>query len=248
MVKREKIEALVFSRRNIGEADRLVTLFSRSRGLLKVVAKGVRTVPSRRGGHVEPFTKILAIVSGRPGRYYLAGVETEDYYSELREDAEALMRAHLLARVVMGLFEEEDKQEGLFGAWQDGWRVLPQYNQGRRSLLEIALYLMALQKAGLMPQLGACQKCGARAADVVVLDDYSGGWMCLTCRTSLAEAKNSVTGDGLKVLKYLASHPEKALRLSVDELDIEQVLMAVRNYVGGVVLQHSGGAPVKNMY
>lgn len=248
MIRREKVEALVFSRRNVGDADRLVTLFSKDHGLMRVLAKGVRSVPSRRGCHLEPFTNILALVTGEQGRCFLTASETNDYFHALHDDQDALMRVHLITRVVIGLLNEGDKQGHLYDVLKDCWSVLPSCERTKRSLLEIAIYLAVLKITGYFPQLKSCRVCKSQQVDeAVVLDESLGGWACLGCRVSLATATKSITKDGLKILRYLAVYPEKALRVSVDKHVVLQLEEAVRQYVNGFVTLQLGDAHVNNM-
>ena len=248
MIRREKIEALVLSRRNIGDSDRLVTFFSKKQGLMRVLAKGVRTVPSRRGSHLEPFTNVLALVTGDPGRCFLTASETTNYFQALHNDQDALMRVHLIARVVTGLLNEGESQEYLYYALNDCYDVLPRCSLARRSLLEIAIHMKILKSAGYSPQLESCRVCESGQRDeAVILDESLGGWVCLTCRVSLAEATKSVTKDSLRILKYLAMNPEKALKLSVDRHMVCQLEEAVRQYVSGFVTLQLGDAHVNNL-
>ena len=48
--------AVILKRMDLGEADRIVTLYSRDEGKVRAVAKGVRRTTSRSAGHLEPFT------------------------------------------------------------------------------------------------------------------------------------------------------------------------------------------------
>ena len=58
--------AVVTSRFRLGEADRVLTLLSATRGKFKAIAKGVRKPTSRLGGGVEPFAELdLALITGR---------------------------------------------------------------------------------------------------------------------------------------------------------------------------------------
>lgn len=239
---------MVLSRRNVGEADRILTLFTANKGLIKVMAKGVRVVPSRRGSNIEPFTEILMIVSGNEGRYWLTAVETKDYFQELHEDQEGLMRAHFLARAIVGLFHPEEPQGHIYEAVRDSWKIWPSCRGGQGPMLEVALYLMLLRAAGYQPELKSCRVCGrVRAEETIVLDERLGGWVCITCRSSLAEANHSITTDGLRVIKYLAEKPNLALRLAVDDRLGQQLEEAMRKYVGGVVEAQWRGALVKDL-
>jgi len=53
-----KTEAIVLKRVSFGEADRLVTVFSRNRGKLTLLAKGIRRLTSRKKGHLELFCQV----------------------------------------------------------------------------------------------------------------------------------------------------------------------------------------------
>src|SRR5690349_13403622 len=106
MVGRHKLQALVFSRRNSGEADRMVTLFTRDQGLMRVLAKGVRRIPSRRGGHLEPYTAVLALISVTRGGNFVSAVETMQPYEGLQANSQALMTARNCILAVTSLFDE----------------------------------------------------------------------------------------------------------------------------------------------
>ncbi len=51
-------EAVVLRTHKLGEADRIVTMLSRSHGKIRAVAKGVRRTGSRFGARLEPFMVI----------------------------------------------------------------------------------------------------------------------------------------------------------------------------------------------
>ncbi len=60
------IEAIVLKRTDIGEADRILTLFTPNRGKLRAVAKGTRRPISKKAGHLELLNRSqLQIALGR---------------------------------------------------------------------------------------------------------------------------------------------------------------------------------------
>jgi DNA repair protein RecO (recombination protein O) len=58
-----RVEAVVLRHSDWGEADRLLTLFSREHGKLRAIAKGVRKMQSRKAGHLEPFMRSSLILA-----------------------------------------------------------------------------------------------------------------------------------------------------------------------------------------
>lgn len=49
-----KTECVVLGRKNFGEADRLLTIYTRDFGKISALAKGIRRPTSRKSGHLEP--------------------------------------------------------------------------------------------------------------------------------------------------------------------------------------------------
>jgi DNA repair protein RecO (recombination protein O) len=61
-----RTKAIVLSRFELGEADRVLTLLTPHDGKIKAIAKGVRRPGSRIGGSVEPFAELeLLLARGR---------------------------------------------------------------------------------------------------------------------------------------------------------------------------------------
>lgn len=231
-MKRQKVQGLVLGRRPVGEADRLVTLFTRETGLMRVLAKGVRRIPSRRGGHLEPLTEVLAVVGGQPGRRYLAAVETQDYFSDLHQRTEARATGWHLATTIAGLLDEGMIEEDVFDALREAWQMLPHLEVPKQVLLEATLTWLALQRVGLKPQLEQCEKCGStQPREAVVLQPQAGAWMCLPCHGRFAGTASSLPPRLFKALRFIARYPRKALALVLTESEAYQLRIAVRGYV-----------------
>ena len=52
-MRTHKTEGIIIKRRNYGEADRILTVFTKYNGKIQVKATGIRRIPSRRSAHVE---------------------------------------------------------------------------------------------------------------------------------------------------------------------------------------------------
>ncbi len=87
-----------------GEADRVVTLFSRERGKVAAFARGARASRRRFGGALEPFTLVAAEVCERPGAELLGleSVSPLDAFGAIRAD---------LARIACAAYAVELSRE-----------------------------------------------------------------------------------------------------------------------------------------
>jgi|SRR3989339_151132 len=94
------------------EADKLVTLFTREQGKIKVIAKGARRIPSRLAGRVEPFSYgEYFIVKGR-NLHILSQATLFETFQFIRENEHMLMSAlHLLRLIHAGTAEGQANPE-----------------------------------------------------------------------------------------------------------------------------------------
>lgn len=97
-----KTEGIVLKRKDFGEADRILTVFTSHRGKISVLAKGVRRITSRRAGNVELLNRVSIFL--HPGKNFLILTEAEsiDTFQKLKADL-------TLSAVAFHLIELVDK-------------------------------------------------------------------------------------------------------------------------------------------
>ncbi|MBN2100725.1 DNA repair protein RecO [Candidatus Dojkabacteria bacterium] len=111
-------EVAVIKSRDLGESDKLVTLFGRKRGRFTVVAKGIRLAKSRKRGHLETFN--LCRVSCAEGKNIDILVEAEEFFS-LDSDqmsTEEFERVGLAGMVVDRFLAEGISYRRIFDLWK----------------------------------------------------------------------------------------------------------------------------------
>src|SRR3990172_4356320 len=89
MSGRERIfrtEAVILRRQDLGEADRLVVAYSPDRGKLRLVAKGVRRLNSRKAGHLEPFSRTSLLIARGRELDIISQAEAVETYPALQTD------------------------------------------------------------------------------------------------------------------------------------------------------------------
>ncbi len=93
-----------------GEADRLLTLYTRQLGKTRALAKGARKIASRKAGHIEPFTHVkLQLAKGRD-MPLVTQADTVDAYQALREDLILTSQAAYVLEL-LDRFTYEDEME-----------------------------------------------------------------------------------------------------------------------------------------
>jgi DNA repair protein RecO (recombination protein O) len=153
-----KTEAVVLRSLRLGEADRVLHLYTPSRGRVGAVAKGVRRTRSRVGARLEPFSHVaLVLHEGRGELHTVSGVDTVATHHEVREQPERARIAGACGEALLKMFAEGDPSPRVFAALCRLLEVLDGYApaQGDVALdpLLLAFQLKLHGLAGFAPRL-----------------------------------------------------------------------------------------------
>jgi DNA repair protein RecO (recombination protein O) len=113
--RRYSSHAIVLSRKNYSDTDRILVLYTKDYGKVTVIAKGVRKPKSRKRGHIEIFSNIkIAAAKGRGELDILTEVETIDSYMEIRKSLKKTSVAYFIVEVVNKLTVESEENREFF--------------------------------------------------------------------------------------------------------------------------------------
>ncbi len=227
-----RLEAIVLRRQDLGEADRLTTVYSRQRGKLRLVAKGVRKVRSRKAGHLEPFTRVaLQVAKGRE-LDLITQAETIEAFAPLRDDLERIGRGGMVLELVdRFVFEEGEENVALY---QLLLRTLERLAAGEHAPQAVLLFfqLRLLELAGFRPDCFHCVACGAEVRPEGQFFSFrDGGVLCPPCGEKDRRAER-LSLAGLKVLRhYLRSSFEQAVAPRIRPQVFAEVSALIENYM-----------------
>ncbi len=107
-------EGIVLGRINFGEADRIVSVFSKDKGRISLIAKGVRRLKSRKRGHIEVFSKVrFQGISGR-GIDIMTEAEIVDDFKSVRGSLKRISLAYYFSEVVGKTTHEGEGNLGVY--------------------------------------------------------------------------------------------------------------------------------------
>ncbi len=109
-----KTEGIVLKRRNFGEADRILTIFSLHRGKISVLAKGVRRITSRRSGNVELLNRSLMYLHQAKTFLILTEASTLDTFQKIKADLTLSTYAYHIIELVDKLTAENQDNRILY--------------------------------------------------------------------------------------------------------------------------------------
>lgn len=107
-------EGIILKRKNIGETDRIVTVFTRQYGKLRLLAKGVRRVTSRRAPHLEIFTKVNMVIHQGKTLDAVSEVTPIEVFGPIRGDLRRVSIAYFLCELVDSMLAEKQEHEDVY--------------------------------------------------------------------------------------------------------------------------------------
>jgi DNA repair protein RecO (recombination protein O) len=225
-----RVEAIVLRRVDFGEADRVLVLYTRERGKLAVVAKGVRRMSSRMAGHLELFTQSELLLAKGANLDVVTQAETRNAFRALREDLTRTSTAYLIVELADALTEEALEQPELFDLLTATFRALGTTDDPR--LVAAHFQIRLLDVAGFRPVLMQCVACLADLAPGRNAFSASlGGALCPRCGPGEPSAR-PIDTDVLKVLRNLqrAGLPGSA-HFRVPEMVMREVERTLRDLI-----------------
>lgn len=197
--------AVVLRRRDLGEADRILTLFTRDYGKIKAVAKGARKPQSKKAGHVELFAQIDVLLSQGRSLEVVNQVEMREAFPRIREDLIRVTYAAHFAELVDAFTEEGDESRAVYDLLVAGLNWLSETADPRRAARYYELHLLEL--SGYRFELHNCVIGGEEIkAQNQFYSPADGGIICPACAANRPRTR-PVSLRALKVLRYFQAQP-----------------------------------------
>ncbi|HEX2049683.1 MAG TPA: DNA repair protein RecO [Actinomycetota bacterium] len=172
-----KDEAVVLKTIKLGEADRIVTLFTRANGKVRAVAKGIRKTKSRFGARLEPFTHATLVVYRGRDLDVVTSADIVTSFHEIRDHYPSLTSAAALAEMVDKITPERERAFSTYALLLAGLHALAE-RRGESVVPAFAVKLLSI--SGYHPHLSACSSCGG-GGPFAGLSAAVGGSVCERC-------------------------------------------------------------------
>lgn len=193
-----RVDAVVLRHSDWGEADRVLVIYTREAGKLRVVAKGVRRLRSRKAGHLEPFTRSILMLAHGRDFWIVTQAQTVNAHLSLREDLLRTGYAAYVVELVDRFSYDEEPSPVLYQLLTD---TLERICTEEDPIPALRYYdVRLLDVMGFRPQLFQCVGCGNR---IVAQDQFFsavlGGALCPNCFQKDPAARPV----SMRALKYL---------------------------------------------
>ena len=236
-----KVEAVVLRHSDYGEADRLLTIFTREQGKLRAIAKGVRKMQSRKAGHLEPFTQVALMLAQGHDLWIVTQAEAIESLQPLREDLTRIGYAGYVVELLDRFTYEEGQNWQLYQLLVE---TLKRLSQEEEAFVPVRYYEMRLlDLLGFRPMLFECALCGKT---IQPEDQYfsaeRGGVLCPDCGLKVNEVR-PVSMDALRYMRHFQRSTYSEAKRADPGNDTRAEVEALLNYYLTYLLERNLNTP-----
>jgi len=208
-----RTDSVVLRTYKLGESDRIIVLYTRTRGKVRAVAKGIRRTKSKFGARLEPGSIVhLQLYEGR-NLDIVTQAETIQQLREIREDLSRYGRAALMLETIDHLAEDGERNAALYKLIAG---ALVELDRDGNPLVVPAFVAKLLALEGVQPRLDECVICGS-SGPLVAIALHEGGIVCADCRQG-----DPISDDArLALQQVLDGHVRHVLATTSDAVAVE---------------------------
>lgn len=242
-----KTRGIVLKTFRLGEADRIVSILSETRGQVRAVAKGIRKTKSKFGARLEPFSfDHFVLYEGRGDLDTITQVDTIRPFSEVRESLERVTYGSAMLDLAERSSQQGERDVRLLRLLLAGLEALaetpvdepaadpPAKHAADPAALDrllLAFDLKYLAVGGLLPQLSTCQSCGGPLVAPAKLSLHMGGMTCARCAAADSTARALPRGAKEKMEALIRTPLAEAGAVQMTPADAKKVGAIIQAYM-----------------
>lgn len=189
----------------VGESDRLITVLTRSDGVLRAFARGAHQLKNKSASATQTLTySDFAIFRGRDANT-VDSADTRKVFFGLRQDLNKLTLAQYFCELAMTVGPEGDSGEDMLRLMLNGLHFLEAGTRPGR-IIKAAVEMRMMALAGYMPDLVACRECRQYERPAMFFSVTGGTLVCGDCKRA-TESAAPVSPGVLAALRHTIYAP-----------------------------------------
>lgn len=225
-----KTDGLVIRDLNVGESDRIITILTRAKGVVRASARGARNLKSR----ISPAAQLLShsdftLYQGRD-KYIIDEAEPLDFFMGVRQDLNKLALAQYLCELQANIAPQEADAEVYLRLALNALHLI---DSGKRplALIKAAAEMRLLTISGYMPDLIACKNCGEYESDVMYFEPDTASITCADCHAGGPRAYPLSKGALAALRHTVYADFERLFSFTLPQAALDQLAMASEQYL-----------------
>ena len=223
------VDGVVLKTSVTGEADRIVWVLTRDRGIIRAFAKGARGTKNRLHSGTSLFAYCTFTFYEKNNTYNVNEVQVKEIFFDLRKSMETLTLAQYFCEVMLRIMPEKCEEEIYLRLILNCFHFLC---KGTKSELQIkSVFEMRLvTEAGFMPAVVGCDSCGEFSSETMYFDCATGKLFCDKCGNKIPCPRVSLSV--IEAVRHICfSDFSKIFSFEISEIALAQLNRITEQYL-----------------
>ncbi|MDF2673602.1 MAG: recO [Clostridiales bacterium] len=177
-----KVQGIVLKSINLGESDKIITIYTDILGKIDMVVHGARKQKSKFMASTQPFCYCEYVIFKGKNLYTLSESSINESFQGILLDFGKLIYGSYFLELVDGLSEKDNKNVSILALLLKTLYLLDSGNIDNK-LLRLTFDFKAISLSGYMPQVNYCIKCRRKIQDKGFFSISEGGIACTECKS-----------------------------------------------------------------
>lgn len=234
-----KYTGIILNKKDVGEVDRIYTIYTLEAGKIRVLGKGVRKPNAKLAGNLESITQAEIFLAKSRGMGKITGSIAIDSFANIKTNLDLVNKVFYVFKIIARLISDEEKDEKIFRLLEKYLAVMDGLSgeEDRADIITIGLLFKILDEMGYRLEVERCVHCEKK---LILEKNYfsiaRGGILCAKC-FQFENKKIPVGNESIKLIRiFLQNKLENLIKLKVSRQEINRlhvVLGEALNWVGG---------------
>lgn len=214
------------NKRDVGEVDRIYTIYTLEAGKIRVLGKGVRKPNAKLAGNLESVTQAEIFMSKNKGMGKITGSIAINNFSNIKSNLDLVNRVFYVFKILARIISEEEKDEKIFLLLEKYLAAMDanEVGEDKADILTLGLLFQILAEMGYRLEMEKCVHCEKK---LLLENNYfsisRGGVLCANCQ-NVENKKILISNEAIKLIRiFLQNRLENLIKLKVPQADINRL-------------------------
>lgn len=226
---RLETDGLVIREQNIGESDRLITVLTRDKGIVRAFVKGANRIKSNYSAATQLLCYSEFTIYMGKDKNIIDDAHPVNVFFDLRKSVESLTLGQYFAELSDALAPREDEAEEILRTVLNALYLLCKGKKPEKQVKAVT-ELRLLCASGYMPDIVACCECGTYETGAMYFDTQKAVLYCENCHAG-AGVKRISLGVVTAMRHICYSETAKIFNFSMPEESLNVLYRIIEEYL-----------------
>jgi len=234
-----KYQGIILNKKDVGETDRIYTIYTLEMGKIRVLAKSVRKVRAKLAGYLEPITEAEIFIAKTKGLGKITGSIVGNNFLQIKSNISSMKQVFYVFKILEKIISEQNRDEKTFSLLQEYLKVMEDLsgekslkNENKKNILTLGFLFKFLGELGYQVEADRCVRCEKK---LIPLKNYfsarRGGVLCLGCATQ-ENQKIKVSDESIKFIRIsLKNKISNLVKIDATGKDTNQIKIILSDFL-----------------